>query len=178
MTHEPDIYVVAVAAAAALFVGVCAVEVALQLRRSVERDRLRFRLFAARQRLFLAARRGLVPVASPAFQGLRAFINVTLRENDVVGAEAYVRLFHPKPGRSNGLLFEGLSEGGVAELNDILLEVGTTMLELYRFNSRAVRFLYWLTTTAARVSSRDPVRQYEAVKHQVEEVRATVAQAA
>jgi len=96
MTMDPN--------AARAFVLLCVLAFALfafikarQHRSRILREELVFRLFAARDHLYLAAARGEVDCRREYFQKLRNGINVIIREADTVGFEAAVEQHSPAP---------------------------------------------------------------------------------
>ena len=87
--------------------------------KGVQRDRIRFQLFAVKDRLYLAAANGLVPVESKAFQMARYIINCLIVENKIQAAlEIFARHFDGASKDAESI-FEGLSFEGRKEATQI-----------------------------------------------------------
>ena len=145
---------------AALFATLYGFGSARRLRRHIRREDLRFRLFAARDRLYLVAAHGTIPVGSHAFRGLRDVISHLIRESNVVGVPLFLQLTSDTNDGPATFLDELSAEGKIV-FREIAVQVGETMAELFRTNSRLIRFLEFLRRSTRRLERREYVKQMD-----------------
>lgn len=134
---------------------------ALRFRAEAKRDAIRFRFFAARDRLYMAAANGLIPVESEAFIGLRDALNDTLRDDALMGATEFAWFFLTPDGdneatkRHRETILGPLSEQGRAEFRDISKEMVGAIIALAKANSRIFRTIVTLEDVVYRLEKQD-----------------------
>lgn len=122
--------------------------VAVRQYRSIKRDAILFRLFAARDKLYLAASDGLIDARSDAFRQMRDSINFLICRSDEAGAIQFFVTVATRKQEPLDSLVERLPQKARAPYVDILLEVGKTVHDLFVFNSRILRVWYALNRIA------------------------------
>lgn len=129
-----------------LLAGACVlVSIAAELRRSVRRTQLKFALYAARDRLYLAAAKGILSVRTPLFRLLRDGIAGSIRYAERFGPEELELLTGastPATGGTTSQLVDAmmnLSDEAREETIAIAMTMLDSSLKLMRLNSRLVR---------------------------------------
>lgn len=144
---SPDVYYFAIGVALlVLCLTLRVVASADRVHKDIMRDRVRFMLFAARDRLYVAAARGTIPVESRAFQEIRSALNHLIRGNKSFGFVALMSCLKMSRTDTEGdfgkafFLYE-LTPEGVDEATEILVFTGEALIEAAAVNSNLSRAL-------------------------------------
>jgi hypothetical protein len=164
---------------ALLFFASYLLALAVRYRRVAHRDAIRFRLFAARDRLYLAAADGLVPVEGELFQQLRFVINFVIRESDGAGFNEFFPLFGaPNEDSKASTTLEAriaqLPAPARAVYIDILKDALFATHDLFMLNSRLARlfrFLKRMATKMDQAADEHPVTTARQLEHSMQEVQ-------
>jgi hypothetical protein len=147
----PYYFTVAIAAVLALLACTLLSEAASSWH-SLRRDRVRFRFFAARDRLYLLAARGVIPVGSKPYVELMKVINLIVHHNEIVGAQVFLQVLEslkdgtPSKDRHG---INSLPPAARTEAQALVVELGGALCDLMAVNSNIVRALLWLDVPGA-----------------------------
>lgn len=152
MMHDTQVAVLAMlAAAVVLFFSFYILAVSSAAYRATKRDGFRFRLFAARDKLYIAAINGLLPVDSEAFVRLRDTINFFIRESNRAGAiEFFICVGTHETDRGSALIqqIEQLPPEARGAYLEIVEMMATSLRGIFETNSRVARLFNWLNRIA------------------------------
>lgn len=166
--------------ATAFFIACYLLSVAQDYRRAIARDAIRYRLFAARDKLYLAAADGRLPVDGEMFQGLRDAINFMIRECDVAGFTEYIPLFigQTEKGDDDAVAamqhkLEQLPMPARVVYIEIVKDVHFALHDFLMLNSRIARLFNFLKHMANRMdeaSAERPVTTARRLERKLQEV--------
>jgi len=145
----------------------------VRFRKSVRQSQARFRLYGARDRLYLAAANGLIPVDSEAFRVVSNGIVALIREADSLGIGLYERMHYPAGlnvegnGKLFGSLLMPLSRQGRQECIGVVIESYAALLSLMQINSRLVRWAVRKDALARHIMRKSVVREAMPVKNAI-----------
>jgi len=152
---------------------------ALASRLKSEHDRLRFKLFAVRDKLAIMAASGDIDVRSKAYELLRTFLNQSLRHTHRFGAHEYALFVNrPKttPDEELSEAIQALSPQARDQWVRLAMESVSVALEIIRYNSRLVRITNRLEKLATprrsqAVERQEPVRAFRKLNRSLDELK-------
>jgi hypothetical protein len=171
MTYAP--WLLTMGALLALFAAVYLLTFVVRARHSVERDAIRYQLFAARDKLYLAAADGRMP--EDVFRKARDSINVVLRGSEIAGAAVFFYAIR-MGGPSLDEFVQRLPEEARQPYLDVMSDVGHAILALLTLNSRFVRIERWLRRTAKAEAGRS--QRVERAIDEIQRLRSTFGESA
>jgi hypothetical protein len=177
MQEDRQVVAILVLLAAIALVFACyLLTVAIRYKRALAREVVRYRLFDARDKLYLAVADGLLPVESSLFQDTRRLINFLVREGDGAGFKEFSPIFLRKDDDESFSMKDHITQlPGPARVVflDILTDVVRAMYDLFMLNSRLARLFVFLKRTATKMdqaAAEHPVTTARRLEQNIEEV--------
>lgn len=177
MTYQSQTAVLAVLATAiVLFFACYALAAATRAYNSVRRDRVRMDLWAARNKLYLAAANDIVDPRSATFARVTDIIGAIIPQLDAPGWLVFFALEGAKQKPTDNVSRESteqmqeLSSEARAVYLEVLGEVVASLRTTFEINSRIVRFYYWLGTLQSTAAKPGVDCELQHREHSVDEV--------